>query len=102
MIPDKALDLTLLQDVIDKLSPVEIPAHPASATCANASIKRVSNAKIEPSRLDKIGLSEQKILRSLPKDMSKPKRAQTVDANTKTIEETERQLPRWWTYIRRI
>ena len=69
VVPDSALDLTALQDVIDKCTPNEIPAPSTSSACPNVTIKLVSKSKIEESRLDRIELSEAKIRLTLPKNM---------------------------------
>ena len=71
-VPDTALDLTALQDVIDKCTPRDDPA--PSITSPNVTIKLVSKAKIGESRLDKIALSAKKLRLTLSKDMTPRKR----------------------------
>merc|ERR1719174_3452653 len=41
VVPDTAIDLIALQDVIDKCTPEEIPAPSSPTTCPNVTIKRV-------------------------------------------------------------
>ena len=72
VVPDTALDLTALQDVIDKCTPRDDPA--PSITSPNVTIKLVSKAKIGESRLDRIALSAKKLRLTLSKDMTPRKR----------------------------
>ena len=75
VVPDTAVDLSALQDVIDNCKPDD---NPPPSSPINVTIKLVHKAKIEESRLDKIDLSDAKIRLTLPKNMMQRQRDQTV------------------------